>query len=154
MKTLALANGSSSNLSVDGGAERIGVVRTTSNMFSLLGARPALGRVFLPEEDAPGRPPTVVLSHGLWQRRFGSDPNVAGRALTLNGQSYTVVGVMPADFSLGYEVMPTVGAVQQPDVLLPLALTPSGWRVRATRTTTSSRASSPGATVGAGAGRT
>ena len=120
---LALAQGTSLNLAVDGGAERVGVVRATSNLFSLLGARPALGRVLLPEEDAPGRPPAAVLSHGLWQRRFGSDPNVLGRALTLNGQSYTVVGVMPADFALGYEVMPTVGAIEQPDVLLPLALT-------------------------------
>src|ERR1044072_170665 len=60
---LALAHGSSSHLAGDGGAERCGLVRATSNLFSLLGARPALGRVFLPEEDAPGRPPTVVLSH-------------------------------------------------------------------------------------------
>jgi predicted permease len=120
---LALAHGSSGNLATDGAAERVGVLRATSNLFPLLGARPALGRVFLPEEDAPGRPPTAVLGHGLWQRRFGSDPNVVGRALTLSGQSYTVVGVMPADFSLGYEVMPTVSAIEQADVLLPLALT-------------------------------
>jgi predicted permease len=119
---LALAQGTSLNLAGESGAERIGAVRTTSNMFALLGARPALGRVFLPEEDAPGRPRTVVLSHGLWQRRFGSDPNVVGRALTLNGESYEIVGVMPPDFQLGYEVMPTVGAVQQADVLLPLPL--------------------------------
>src|SRR5215217_9500659 len=78
---LALAQGTSLNLAGESGAERIGAVRTTSNMFALLGARPALGRVFLPEEDAPGRPRTVVLSHALWQRRFGGDPNVLGRAL-------------------------------------------------------------------------
>ncbi|MBV8858086.1 MAG: ABC transporter permease [Acidobacteria bacterium] len=123
---LALAQGQSLNLAGESGAERIGAVRTTSNMFALLGARPAVGRVFLPEEDAPGRPRTVVLSHGLWQRRFGSDPSAVGRALTLNGQSYEVVGVMPADFQLGYEVMPTVGAVQQADVLLPLPLSAEG----------------------------
>ena len=116
-ESLALAHGTSQNLAGETGAERIGAVRTTSNMFPLLGVRPLLGRVFLPEEDAPGRPPTVVLSHGLWQRRFGSDPNVVGRAVTLNGQSHEVVGVMPADFSLGYEVMPTVGSVQQAEVL-------------------------------------
>ncbi|HWW76802.1 MAG TPA: ABC transporter permease, partial [Pyrinomonadaceae bacterium] len=119
---LALAQGQSLNLAGEGGAERIGAVRTTSNMFALLGARPALGRTFLPEEDAPGRPPTAVLSHGLWQRRFGSDPNVIGRAIALSGDSYEVVGVMPPDFQLGYEVMPTVGSVQQADVLLPLPL--------------------------------
>src|SRR5919107_1686461 len=121
---MALAQGTNSNLAGESGAERIGTVRTTSNMFALLGARPALGRVFLPEEDAPGRPPTVVLSHGLWQRRFGSDPNVIGRTLALSGDSYEVVGVMPPDFQLGFEVMPTVGAVQQADVLLPLPLSP------------------------------
>src|SRR5690242_2836317 len=87
---LALAQGQSVNLAGEGGAERIGAVRTTSNMFALLGARPALGRTFLPEEDAPGRPPTAVLSHGLWQRRFGSDPNVVGRAVTLSGDTYEV----------------------------------------------------------------
>ncbi|HJQ32688.1 MAG TPA: ABC transporter permease [Pyrinomonadaceae bacterium] len=119
---LALAQGQSLNLAGEGGAERIGAVRTTSNMFALLGARPALGRTFLPEEDAPGRPPTAVLSYGLWQRRFGSDPNVIGRTLALSGDSYEVVGVMPPDFQLGYEVMPTVGSVQQADVLLPLPL--------------------------------
>ena len=121
-EALALAQGTSYNLATESGAERIGAVLATSEMFPLLGVRPLLGRVFLPEEDAPGRPPTVVLSHGLWQRRFGSDPGVVGRAITLNGQSHEVVGVMPADFSLGYEVMPTVGSVQQPDVLLPLPL--------------------------------
>ncbi|HWS87815.1 MAG TPA: ABC transporter permease [Pyrinomonadaceae bacterium] len=125
-ESLALAHGTSQNLAGETGAERIGAVRTTSNMFPLLGVRPLLGRVFLPEEDAPGRPPVVVLSHGLWQRRFGSDPNVVGRAVTLNGKSHEVVGVMPADFSLGYEVMPTVGSVQQAEVLLPLALDAEG----------------------------
>jgi predicted permease len=121
-ESMALARGMSYNLAGESGAERVGGVQVSSEMFPLLGARPQLGRVFLPEEDAPGRPQTVVLSHGLWQRRFGGDPSVVGRSLTLNGQSYAVVGVMPADFQLGYEVMPTVGAVQQPDVLLPLPL--------------------------------
>ncbi len=145
---LALVHGSSSNLSVDGGAERVGVVRATSNLFPLLGVRPALGRVFLPEEDAPGRPSIVVLSHGLWQRRFGSDPNIAGRAITLNGQSYTVVGVMPADFALGYEVLPTVGAIQQPDVLLPLALTAERMESQGDENYNILTRLRPGATVG------
>ena len=119
---LALAQGGSANLAGEGGAERVGTVSVTSNMFALLGARPLLGRAFLPEEDAPGRPPAALLSHGLWQRRFGSDPSVVGRPITLSGQSFEIVGVMPPDFQLGYEVMPTVGAVQQADVLLPLPL--------------------------------
>jgi predicted permease len=80
-----------------------------------------LGRVFLPEEDSPGKPLTAILSHSFWQRRFG-DQEVIGQSLTLSGTSYTVIGVMPADFSLGYDVMPTVGAVAQPEMLLPLPL--------------------------------
>jgi len=123
---LALARGMSLNLSGGETAERVEAVQATSNLFAMLGARPLLGRLFLPEEDSPGKPNTVVISHGLWQRRFGSDPNVIGRTITLNGQSGTVVGVMPQDFSLGYEVMPTVGAVQRPELFLPLPLTAEG----------------------------
>jgi predicted permease len=119
---MAIAKGGSANLTGQGIPEQIGLVRTASVMFSLLGSRPELGRVFLPEEDAPGKPPTAILSYGLWQRRFGADPNVIDQAITINGSSYTVVGVMPADFSLSYEVMPTTGAIAQADILLPLPL--------------------------------
>src|SRR6185436_12902472 len=111
-------------LTGDAEPERLGAVRASSAVFSLLGAQAALGRVFLPEEDAPGKPLTAILSHGLWQRRFGGDAKVLGRSLTINGNNYSVVGVMPPDFSLGYEVMPTVGAVSQAEILLPLPLSP------------------------------
>ena len=122
---LALAQGSTVILTGQGEPERLGVLRTSSAVFSLLGAQPGLGRVFLPEEDSAGKPLTAILSHSFWQRRFGGDPNVLGQSLTINGAGYTVVGVMPADFSLGYEVMPTVGAVgQERDMLLPLPLSP------------------------------
>ena len=120
---IALAHGSNVILTGQGAPERLGVVRVSSNMFSLLGAQPALGRMFMPAEDVGEKATTVILSYGLWQHRFGADPGVLGQALTLNGESYTIVGVMPADFSLGYEVMPTVGAVQQADLLLPLPMT-------------------------------
>ncbi|HVG29351.1 MAG TPA: ABC transporter permease [Pyrinomonadaceae bacterium] len=125
---MALAQGASLNLAGESGAERVDALRVPSNMFTILGASPQLGRAFLPEEDAPGKPPSVVLSHGLWQRRFGGDRGVLGRQLTINGQSYTVVGVMPADFSLGFDVMPTVGAVQQPELFLPLPLSAESMR--------------------------
>ncbi|MEP7343117.1 MAG: ABC transporter permease [Acidobacteriota bacterium] len=121
---LALAQGSNVILTGTGEPERLGVVRVSSGVFSLLGAQTAQGRVFLPEEDAPGKPLTAILSHGFWQRRFGGDAKALGQSLTLNGASYTIVGVMPPDFSLGYEVMPTVGAVSQAEVLLPLPLSP------------------------------
>ncbi|HEY5659096.1 MAG TPA: ADOP family duplicated permease, partial [Myxococcota bacterium] len=70
----------------------------TANMFSVLRAAPALGRTFLPEEDDAGALPVVVLDHGLWQRRFGGDPQLLGGTVMLNGVSHTVVGIMPQDF--------------------------------------------------------
>lgn len=71
---------------------------TTSRFFDLLGAKPQLGRTFLPHEDQPGRNRVVVLSHRLWQRRFGGEPAIVGRSVTVNGGSYTIIGVMPAGF--------------------------------------------------------
>lgn len=70
----------------------------SSDFFSLLRVEPALGRTFLPEDDVPGTQGKVVLSHTLWQRLFGSNPNVLGQTLTLSDRNYTVIGVMPADF--------------------------------------------------------
>ncbi len=108
-EALALARGNIAILTGQEAPERASVVQVASAVFPLLGVQPALGRVFLPEEDAPGKPPTVLLTHGLWQRRFGGDPKIIGRELSLNGDSHTIVGVLPKDFSLDYEVMPTVG---------------------------------------------
>jgi putative ABC transport system permease protein len=87
------------NLTGEGEPERIAGRRVSANLFPLLGVEPQLGRVFLPEEDQPGSGGrVVVLSHGLWQRRFGADPKIIGKPLNLNGQSFTVVGVMPSNF--------------------------------------------------------
>ena len=74
-----------------------------ADLFGVLGARPLLGRVISPAEDVPGGARVVVLSYGFWQRRTGGDPNVIGRSLPLSGNSYTVIGVMPADFSMPRE---------------------------------------------------
>src|SRR5438105_252445 len=71
----------------------------SGNFFTVLGVRPVLGRVFVPEEDGtPGRAAVVVLSHAFWEQHLGSDPAVVGKTLTLNGHSYTIVGVAPASF--------------------------------------------------------
>jgi putative ABC transport system permease protein len=70
----------------------------SADLFPLLGIQPALGRVFLPKEDEPGNH-VVILSHELWQRRFGADPNILGRTLTLDGQGFQVIGVMPPRFT-------------------------------------------------------
>ena len=67
----------------------------TSSLFPLLGIRPLLGRTFLPGEDGPGAPRLAVLGHDIWQTRFGSDPNVLGRSVNLNGQPFEIIGVLP-----------------------------------------------------------
>ncbi|MGH9868054.1 MAG: ABC transporter permease [Candidatus Polarisedimenticolia bacterium] len=86
------------NLTGSGEPERIEGARVSATLFPLLGVQPLLGRVFAPDEDRPGANQVVVISHGLWQRRFGSDPAIVGSPLALNGASVTVVGVMAPSF--------------------------------------------------------
>jgi len=86
------------NLTGTGEPERIPAASVTANLFLTLGVSPVMGREFLPEEEQAGRHRVVLLSHGLWQRRFGSDPTMIGKPVQLNGESYEVIGIMPADF--------------------------------------------------------
>lgn len=81
-----------------GPAERVVSGAVTADFFPLLGVQPALGRNFTREEDTPNGPKAVILGHGLWQSRFGGDATVLNRTITLNEQSYTVVGILPARF--------------------------------------------------------
>jgi putative ABC transport system permease protein len=91
------------DLTGEGGEpEKIFGFGVTANFFPLLGAEAQLGRTLLPEEDRPGAHRVAVLSHGLWQRRFGGERSAVGRDVLLNGEPYTVVGVMPADFQFEY----------------------------------------------------
>ena len=83
----------------DGDAERLQGQNTTVGYFSTLGIRPLLGRDFRPEEGTRGNNLVTVISHGLWQRRFGGDTAILGRAIDLNGYPTTVVGIMPPDFA-------------------------------------------------------
>src|SRR6266849_2066333 len=76
--------------------------RVSANYFQVLGVPAALGRTFLPGEDQPGRAQVAILSHELWQRRFGSNPKVIGEAVRLDGDSYEIVGIMPKGYRLGY----------------------------------------------------
>jgi putative ABC transport system permease protein len=78
--------------------ERLVGARVSASFFAALGIKSVLGRVFLPEEEQAGRDRVAVMSHRVWQSRFGSDPHVIGRTLTLNGESFTVVGVAPPGF--------------------------------------------------------
>jgi hypothetical protein len=91
--------GSGVNLGSGDGAEQVRGEHVSEAYFRLFGARFALGRAFLESEDRPGGPPVVVLSSGLWQRRFAADRNVVGRPILLGGDSYTVVGVTNAEFA-------------------------------------------------------
>ena len=119
---LAIAIGGNYNLTGSGEPERVGTIRVSSSLLPMLGQRAALGRVFVPDEDLPGRTPTAVLSYGTWARRFGSDPGILGRKIMLNGATYEVVGVMPRSFSLPREVMPTLDGAEQAEILLTLPL--------------------------------
>ncbi|HSA57503.1 MAG TPA: ABC transporter permease [Gemmatimonadaceae bacterium] len=93
-------------LTSDHGAEQIPVGRATSSLVPLLGARPTLGRWFLPGEDGAAATRRVVLSHAAWQSRFGGDTAVLGRTVTLNGAPHDVIGVLPARFRMLGEVTP------------------------------------------------
>jgi putative ABC transport system permease protein len=82
----------------DGEPERLLAAQVSADLFSTLGIQAFVGRTFTEDEDRVGSEPVVVLSYGLWQRRFGGDPNILARALTLNDRSYSVIGVMPSGF--------------------------------------------------------
>jgi predicted permease len=102
---VAAFSGTSLNLTGDGEPEKINAQVVTANFFSVLGSQPVLGRNFLETDGRPEAGKVVLLSYGLWQQRFASDPNLVGKDILLNEQKFTVVGVMPAGFQLiGAEV--------------------------------------------------
>jgi predicted permease len=96
---LAAYAGGGGIMSGRGEPERVFAPAVTANFFSVLGVEPFIGRTFQPGEDKPGAPRVVVLTYGMWQRRFGGDKGILGQSLTINGDPYTVVGVLPASFS-------------------------------------------------------
>jgi len=122
LEQVAIAIGGNYNLTSKGEPERVGTIRVSSNLLPMLGQAAAVGRIFAPNEDSPGRPATAVLSHGMWLRHFGADPKMIGKSVTLNGVPYEVVGIMPRAFSLPREVLPTLDGAEQADILLPLPL--------------------------------
>src|SRR5262245_18891305 len=99
-ENIGVYNFGSYNLTGGGEPERLQAAQGSADLFAALRARAALGRLFTNEEDKPGGPPVVVLSHELWQRRFGGDPNILNQSLTLNDRPYTVIGVLPPDFRI------------------------------------------------------
>src|SRR5437660_7012015 len=113
-QTVAWA-GASLNLTGDGRPELVDGGRVTWNFFETLGAKPILGRTFTPDDDRPGATHVVILGEGLWQGRYAGDPRIIGRDITIGGEAYAVVGVMPGEFQF-----PLVGIA---NLWTPLALT-------------------------------
>jgi predicted permease len=107
-------------LTGQGEPERLSGVPVSANFFQLLGVQPQLGRLFAPDECKWNGPKVVLLSHGLWVRRFGSDPRIVGQTLTLNDEPVTVIGVMPASFDFASVFTPGSPI----DLYLPFPLTP------------------------------
>src|SRR5271165_565585 len=115
---VAVAEQDSADLTQAGEPEVIYGVRASSNIFAVLGARPALGRAFRPEEDQPGRGNVVILTDAFWRRRFQADPTVLGRTLTLDGVPHEIVGVLPA--SLRFPAALGGGSGRSQDFFQPL----------------------------------
>jgi putative ABC transport system permease protein len=95
---IAVYNSAATSLTGNGDAQRLTGARSSANLFSVLGVSPAKGRVFTDEEDRPEQDAVVVISHGLWTRVFGADPNILGRKVEFSGRSREVIGVMPEGF--------------------------------------------------------
>lgn len=105
------------DLTGSGEPQQLWGIRVSPNFFDLLGVKPTLGRSFLPEEEQPGHDRSVILSHGIWERSFGANPNVIGQSVTLSDTPYTVVGVLPAGFNL-------FGRSREFDLWMPLSFPP------------------------------
>src|SRR5262245_2822672 len=112
------------NMTGSGEPELLGNVTISPNLFTLLGREPIHGRAFLPEEEQWGNHRVVILSHNLWQRRFGSDPQVIGRTITLNDEPYIIAGVAPPDFQFPNRGVWQAWFPSRVDIYTPLALTP------------------------------
>ncbi|HKW98869.1 MAG TPA: ABC transporter permease [Bryobacteraceae bacterium] len=104
------------NLSTSDQSERVPAMRVTANLFPMLGISAAHGRLFLPEENQPGRDQVAVLSDSLWRRRFGASADLVGKRITLNGNALTVIGILPAGFSF------SAGHPDAPEIWTPVAL--------------------------------
>jgi len=119
---MGVYNRASYNLTGDGEAERIVTGQMSADLFSVLRVNPLHGRVFTNDEDKPGGTPVVVLSYGLWQRRFGGQTSILNQAITLNSKSYTIIGVMPESYAFPSRVEMWVPAGQLSDL--------PGWQQR------------------------
>ena len=111
------------NLALADQAQRIDLAMTSANFFTVFGLEPARGRFFIPADEQAGHSPVVVVSHALWQRAFGADPSLVGKPITVDGNSYTVVGIAPVNFNYPdktdlwippFKLAPTLNERQEP----------------------------------------
>ena len=102
--------------------ERVFGLRTQSSLLEMLGAKPLLGRLLLPEEDKPGKPDVAILSERVWKHLFKADPGILGRTIVLNDNPFIVAGVLQRGFMLNAEVMPSETPMDKMDVFAPLPL--------------------------------
>jgi len=118
------------DLSEESDPERVGGVQVTANFFSLLGAQPTLGRVFSTDEEQPGKDKVAIISHRLWQWRFGADANIIGQFITINHERHAIIGVMPPGFSFprGAEMPAGYALMAQTDVWRPYSDSAEYWR--------------------------
>ncbi|HEY2934610.1 MAG TPA: ABC transporter permease [Acidobacteriota bacterium] len=116
---VAAISGASFNINADGTPERIEGAQVSAGFFSLLGVQAHVGRTFLPGEDEPGRDNVVVLTHGLWNRRFGGDRNVSAKTINVNGRTFSIAGVLPPDFQFPGEAEMWAPLAFSPDALGP-----------------------------------
>jgi putative ABC transport system permease protein len=114
-EALATYNFQSLSFGTKGDMQPVLGCRVSANFFNVLGVRPAAGRLFSPSEEQPGLDQVAVVSHGFWQRRFGDDPQMLNKTISLNGRVYSIVGIMPKDFDYPVPV----------ELWVPLALTPA-----------------------------
>jgi predicted permease len=117
---MAISRGTGFSLIGAGEAERVSGRFISADMFAVLDVKPALGRTFAPGEDEPGAGPVVVISSDLWQRKFGAAPDIVGKSLTLDDKTYTIVGVIPANFAIfrGTDVFVPIGQWNSPALKL------------------------------------
>lgn len=121
--SLAAYRENSFNLTGQGDAERVSAMEISASFFPLLGVNPIIGRDFSSAEDQLGGPPAVILSGGFWKTKFGSSSEIIGKALSLDGTDYTVVGVIPEDF---YFCCETIG-FRLSDVYVPIGVSKDPW---------------------------
>lgn len=113
---ISLYSPTNASMTINGEATSLTALVVSGNYFELLGVKAAKGRTFLPEEDAePGSGPVIVLSHGLWERKFGSSDKVIGANVRLNGQGFTIIGVAPPGFQ-GLDI------IAPPDLWVPVSM--------------------------------